>query len=111
MNKRVFLFANIYNLSIRGKQSLLFKADVVVNSIELGNYNLGKIAKSFWDAGGQVYKDDCNKNLANLTENDIGITDGSHFKCQKIYHIPFLSSCKTLRVRFFQSDHSYGLYI
>ena len=84
---------------------LEYKADVIVNSIGLGNYSLGTIAESLWNAGGQAYKDDCNTKLANLTIDDIGITDGRYFKCQKIYHIPFLSSCKTVQVRFSFTFH------
>ncbi|EDV22981.1 uncharacterized protein TRIADDRAFT_58758 [Trichoplax adhaerens] len=72
------------------------KADVIINSIELGSYSVGKLAKLLYRAGGQAYQNDCDTNLAELTLDKIGITDGSYFQSKAVYHIPFLSSNRKL---------------
>ncbi|EDV20326.1 uncharacterized protein TRIADDRAFT_61289 [Trichoplax adhaerens] len=71
-------------------------ADVIVNSISLRNYASGAIAKALYTAGGKQYHSECKTQLDSLGAEDIGSTSGSFFGCKKVYHIPFLSSCKSI---------------
>ncbi|EDV20324.1 uncharacterized protein TRIADDRAFT_61287 [Trichoplax adhaerens] len=72
------------------------KADVIVNSISLQDYNTGAIANALYMAGGEQYQSECAIHLQSLDIEDIGSTNGSYFGCKKVYHIPFLSSNKSI---------------
>lgn len=82
------------------------QCDAIVNSISLGNYQEGNIAKAIYIIGGSAYEQECCSKLQGLSVDQIGYTSGSYIGCKGIYHIPFLSSDKTLAV----SDYGLLLY-
>ena len=77
---------------------LILQCDVIVNSIYLQKYYDGKIAAAIHKKGGTAYEQECCSKLKDLSVNEIGYTSGSYVGCKSIYHIPFLSSDKSLAV-------------
>ncbi|RDD45984.1 Poly [ADP-ribose] polymerase 11 [Trichoplax sp. H2] len=72
------------------------RADVIVNSMKLKSYYDGAIATALHKAGGLGYQLECEIQLQFLGIKDIGSTGGSYFGCKKVYHLPFLSSSKSI---------------
>lgn len=77
---------------------LILQCDVVINSIKLQLYKEGKIAAALYNVGGSDYEQECSSKLQGLSADGIGCTSGSFIGCKYIYHIPFLSSDRTLAV-------------
>ncbi|RDD38019.1 Poly [ADP-ribose] polymerase 14 [Trichoplax sp. H2] len=72
-------------------------ADVIVNSVLHGNYAYGRIAVALIQVGGTPYLSECILKLQTLQSDTIGCTNGVYFGCKKVYHIPFLSSDRSLK--------------
>ncbi|RDD38024.1 Poly [ADP-ribose] polymerase 14 [Trichoplax sp. H2] len=72
------------------------QCDTIVNSIDLNDYDHGNIAKALNRAGGSSYLTECRSQLRSLAVDSIGYTSGFYFGCKAVYHIPFLSSDRSL---------------
>ncbi|EDV22813.1 uncharacterized protein TRIADDRAFT_58759 [Trichoplax adhaerens] len=71
-------------------------ADVIVNSVSTNNFSEGKIAAALFKAGGTAYQQECRTQLQFPQDDSIGSTNGQYFGCKKVYHIPFLTSDRSI---------------
>ncbi|RDD38020.1 Poly [ADP-ribose] polymerase 9 [Trichoplax sp. H2] len=72
------------------------KTDVIVNSVDVYDFEVGAIARALYQAGGRNYRRECDNLSQYLDGDEIGCTDGYRLRCKKVYHVPFLSSPRTL---------------
>ncbi|EDV22828.1 uncharacterized protein TRIADDRAFT_58775 [Trichoplax adhaerens] len=73
------------------------QVDAIVNSVHFKQHHEGNIASSLSKSGGKAYQTECKSAFKKMTNDDIAITDGKYFGCKKVYHIPFLSSDRSLQ--------------
>lgn len=66
--------------------------------MKLQAYREGNTAVALYEVGGSVYEQECSLKLDGLSIDEIGCTSGRSLGCKLIYHIPFLSSNRTLKV-------------
>ncbi|RDD38023.1 Poly [ADP-ribose] polymerase 14 [Trichoplax sp. H2] len=72
------------------------QTDAIINFVDVKNPQAGAIAQAIFNADGPEYQLECSNFLKDLSKDSFRRTEGYRFGCKNIYHIPFLSSSRTL---------------